>query len=188
MMRKYSWMELGVKPVKGPFSKYMTPQETAILVALVGSVSPKVMIEFGCNLGLTAKRLLDNVPSLQRYIGIDVPYDHKPTLSCQQSEVSALPGGMVDDERFQLLLAPSQTLTKDYLEVCDAVFIDGDHSQAVVTHESYLASVLVRPGGIICWHDYNNPAVEVTQTLDGLYNDGWPISCVENSWLAFMRV
>jgi hypothetical protein len=28
----------------------------------------------------------------------------------------------------------------------------------------------VRPGGIIIWHDYGNPTVEVTQVLDHLYD------------------
>jgi hypothetical protein len=44
-LRKFTAAELGVEPISGPFSKYMTPHETAILVALVKSVAPKVMIE-----------------------------------------------------------------------------------------------------------------------------------------------
>jgi len=186
---KHSWAELGVAPIKGPFSKYMTPQETAILVALVKSVSPKVMIEFGCNEGLTAKRLMDNVPTLERYIGVDVPRDHVPTLACQSNEVPLFPGlHVVDDNRFYLLFASSADLTADELEPCDAVFIDGDHSEKAVIHESHIARALLRPGGIICWHDYDNPAVEVTSAVDKLIEQGWPIDCVEHSWLAFMRI
>jgi predicted O-methyltransferase YrrM len=187
-MKRHSWVELGFRPVTGPFSKYMTPQETALLIALVDSVSPQVMIEFGCNEGITAKRILDNVPTLQRYIGIDVPSDHVPTLECQLSEVPDYAGSHVlDDERFYLMVASSQNLTGDELELCDAVFIDGDHSAAAVMHESHIARALLRPGGIIVWHDYQNPAVEVTQVLDTLCEQGWPIDAVEHSWLAFMR-
>lgn len=186
-MRKYSWTEVGMKPIRGPFSKYMTPEETAILVALVGSVAPKVMIEFGCNLGVTAKRMLDNVPSLERYIGIDVPHNHVPILKCQDTEVPTVPGGLVDDDRFLLLIEPTETLTIEQLEPCDAVFIDGDHSYSVVSHDSLLARALVRNGGIICWHDYGNPAVQVNEVISELCADGWPINYVENSWLAFMR-
>jgi hypothetical protein len=91
-LRKYTAAELGVTPIAGPFSKYMTPHETAILVALVKSVAPKVMIEFGCNVRLTAERLMQNVPTLESYIGIDVPPDHLTTLECQKSEVPACPG------------------------------------------------------------------------------------------------
>jgi predicted O-methyltransferase YrrM len=176
-------------PLRGPFSRYLGAQETALLAALIGSVKPRVMIEFGCNRGTTAKRLLDNIGSLEKYIGIDVAPDHVPTLACQRSEVPNHAGcDAADDARFLLLTMPSRSLDVEALEPCDAVFIDGDHSLPAVMHESRLARALLRPGGIICWHDYGNPAVEVTAALDALQAQGWPINCVENSWLAFLRV
>jgi predicted O-methyltransferase YrrM len=176
-------------PLRGPFSRYLNQHETAILVALVKSVAPKVMIEFGCNAGITAKRVLENVPTLGKYIGVDVPVDHETTLQCQRSEVPASAGCYAaDDPRFFLLTTRSQLLRTGHLEPCDAVFIDGDHSEAAVLHESRLARRLIRGAGIIVWHDFSNPAVEVTQALNRLHAEGWPIEHVENSWLAFMRV
>ncbi len=188
-MRKFTHAEIGAAPLRGPFSRYLNATETAILATLIGSVNPRVMIEFGCNRGITAKRLLENVPTLQRYIGIDVPPDYETVLWCQQSEVPRHAGcDAADDARFLLLTAPSWSIRAEQLEPCDAVFIDGDHSAAAVTHESVLARALLRPGGIICWHDYGNPAVEVTAALDALHDQGWPIQCVEHSWLAFARL
>jgi predicted O-methyltransferase YrrM len=185
---KFTSAELGVAPIGGPFSKYMTPHETAILVTLIKSVAPEVMIEFGCNAGITAARVLENVPTLQTYIGIDVPFDHVTTLRCQHSEVPVNAGCYAaHDQRFHLLTMRSQLLRTGHLEPCDAVFIDGDHSEAAVLHESRLARRLLRPGGIICWHDFFNPDVEVTQALTRLQGEGWAINCVENSWLAFLR-
>jgi predicted O-methyltransferase YrrM len=176
-------------PIKGPFSRYLNAHETAVLVALVKSVSPKVMIEFGCNLGITGARLLENVPTLEKYVGIDVPPDHVPVLQCQRDEVPTNAGCYAaHDPRFFLLTERSQFLRTGHLEPCDAVFIDGDHSEAAVLHESRLARRLIRGAGIIVWHDYSNPAVEVTRALDRLHEEGWPIDCVDNSWLAFMRV
>jgi predicted O-methyltransferase YrrM len=170
------------------FSRYLSGHETSILVDLVKSVSPRVMIEFGCNAGITAKRVLESVPTLERYIGVDVEPDHVPTLSCQAAEVPAQAGAFAaDDPRFFLLSSPSIRLNGDDLEPCDAVFIDGDHSDEAVTYESYMAEELVRRAGIIIWHDYGNPAVEVTRALERLAADGWPIKSVEGSWLAFMR-
>jgi len=174
--------------VPGPFSLYMTPQETSLLVALVRSVDPRTVIEFGCNQGLTARRLLDNISTIERYIGVDVPPDHDTVLECQRSEVPELAGvHAIDDRRFELLLVPTSELSIDDLEPCDAVFIDGDHSHDAVIHESLLARKLLRMGGIIVWHDYGNPAVEVTRAVDRLRDDGWVIDSVENSWLAFTR-
>jgi predicted O-methyltransferase YrrM len=179
--------DIGVVPIAGPFSHYLNWQETAILVALTRSVAPRVMIEFGCNVGITAKRVLSNVASLRKYIGIDVPPDHRPILSCQDSEVPDEPGiYAADDARFFLLLADHE-LTKADLEPCDAVFIDGDHSASAVRRDSELARELIRPGGVMCWHDHLNAAVEVTQVLERFAADGWPIKQVERSWIAFMR-
>src|SRR6516162_7665373 len=174
-------------PIKGPFSEYLGWREVELLIALVRSVEPKVMIEIGVNTGLTAKRVLDNVPSLEKYIGIDVPPDHKPAMSCQYSEVPVNPGCYAaDDPRFYLLIAGTP-LTVDDLEPCDAVFIDGDHSAAAVAHDSNLARALVRPRGVIVWHDAGNESVEVTQTLEALNSESWSIKQIDGSWLAYCR-
>jgi predicted O-methyltransferase YrrM len=187
-LRKFSNSELNVKPIGGPFSGYLNANETAILVALVKAARPRVMIEFGCNTGMTARRVLDHVPSLERYIGIDVPSYYTPLLDCQRSEVPALPGCFAEDARFYLHVSASQLLGVADLEICDAVFIDGDHSRNAVLHDSRLARRLVRRGGVIVWHDYTNPAVEVTGVIEQLVGEGWPINCVENSWIAFCEV
>jgi predicted O-methyltransferase YrrM len=168
---------------------YLNASDTAALVALVASVEPKVMIEIGCNTGHTAAAILEAVATLEKYIGIDVAPDHVPTLLCQYSEVPSHPGHhAADDPRFFLLLQDSRTLMHSDLEPCDAVFIDGDHSLKAVLHDSNLARALVRPGGIIIFHDYGNDAVEATQAIDQLRADGWAIKPIENSWLAFMRI
>lgn len=170
------------------FSRYLNQRETSLLIELVGKVCPKVMIEFGCNVGITAKRVLENVPTIEKYIGIDVPSDFITTLECQLTEVPGRAGGYVaDSDRFYLLTLPSARVTKGHLEPCDAIFIDGDHSYKAVMHESKMANDLVREGGIIVWHDFTNAAVEVSQALNELHASGWPIESIEGSWLAYMR-
>lgn len=177
--------------IAGPFSYYLGAHETAALVALVASVEPETMIEFGCHIGRTARRVMDNVPSIATYIGVDAPYGFAPALACQNSEVpfhagheAASYGG-----RFWLFECPngSADLCADDLEPIDAAFIDGDHSFAGVTRDSMLARALLRPRGVIVWHDYGNPGVEVTAALERLAGEGWPIAHVAGTWLAFMR-
>jgi len=172
-------------------NEYLNINDTAALIALFASVEPKVVIEIGCNTGRTAKNILTALPMIEKYIAIDVPPDHKPTLLCQYSEVPANAGHhAAEDPRFFLLVREggSQELGPQDLEPCDAVFIDGDHSEHAVTHDSNLARVLVRPGGVIVWHDYHNPGVEVTQAVDKLKNEGWKIDHVPNTWIAYMRI
>jgi hypothetical protein len=143
------------------------------------------MIEIGCQLGETAKAILWQVHTLERYIGIDVPYRHRTTLTGQQTEVPANPGLYAeDDPRFYLLLQDSTKLTPFDLEPCDAVFIDGDHSLFAVLHDSHLARALIRSGGIIIWHDMYNEAVEVTAALKQLR---WPVTHIEGTWLAYLQ-
>jgi hypothetical protein len=189
-MRSIAQSEIDIPRIGAFGNPFLNYRETLILIALVRSVEPKVMIEFGCNAGRTARNVLDHVPSLKHYVGVDAPFSHMPTLAQQVRERVLCPGLFVcDDPRFDLIvpLHGSLDLTPQDLPRCDAAFIDGDHSEQAVLHDSWLAFELVRPGGVIVWHDYGNPAVEVTQALDRLCCEGWPIGHVEESWIAFMR-
>jgi hypothetical protein len=190
-VRTISRAQIGLVPVHSYVNPFLNVDETEIVVGLVNSVAARVMIEFGCNVGRTARNVLDNVASIERYIGVDVPWQHKPTLAQQRHEVPSLPGLWCrEDSRFVLELRErgSLGLRPEDLIPCDALFIDGDHSKRAVLHDSALARSLVKPGGVIMWHDYGNPAVEVTPTLDRLSDFGWPIEHVEHSWIAFCRI
>lgn len=170
---------------------YLNARETAIVVDLVASVTPRVVLEFGCNSGRTAKAILDQVPSIECYVGVDVPRDYVPALTCQRGEIPLRPGYYARrDPRFELMILPDGTRgLRSSLELAaDAIFIDGDHSYFGAMHDSKLARALVRAGGIIIWHDAGNPTVEVTAVLEDLMIEGWSLEQVENSWLAFMRV
>src|SRR5215831_16407609 len=157
-----------------PFqNKYLGDVEVGLLVTLVASVNPRVMIEIGVNEGRTAAQILRALPTLERYIGIDVPPGTEPTLECQRTEVPHTAGIFAAaDERFWLLVRDRGSLDvgPQDLELADAIFIDGDHSAKAVAHDSQLSRCLVRPNGIIVWHDAGNEAVEVTQVLEQLSN------------------
>jgi predicted O-methyltransferase YrrM len=185
--------ELDPWPVNwlGLHREYLQPGEMEIIVALVRSIKATSMIEFGCRDGRTAKILLHNAPMLERYIGLDVPMSYQPILAHQRSEMVAQPGFFArDDPRFELVIRPrgSLDLKADDLPLVDAAFIDGDHSESVVAHDSDLASAIVKPGGLIIWHDYFNGAVEVQRVLDRLASLGWPIQTIDGTWLAFCRI
>src|SRR5262245_617224 len=143
-MEQIRQYRLHIKPVSGPFSAYLNERETAILINLVRRAEPKVMLEFGTNRGITARNVLQNVSTIERYIGIDVLPDHVPRLECQRTEVPQDAGCYAaDDPRFFLLMQ-TQPLTIDDLEPCDVAFIDGDHSEQGVTQDTVLAAALVR--------------------------------------------
>jgi len=169
---------------------YLNERETALVVTLVNEVRAKTVIEFGVQMGRTAAAMLRDVPTLTRYVGIDVPEGHMPTLVGQRSQVPQVPGFCAsDDPRFELIVRDhgSLDLGPHDLPPCDAAFIDGDHSEGAVLHDSGLAVRLVRKGGIIIWHDFDNPEVEVTAAIRALAGRGWPIEIINGTWLAFMR-
>jgi len=163
-----------------------------VLIALVRGVSPRHVIEFGVNVGRTAKAIMANVPGIERYTGIDVPLDYVPILALQRDNAVPNPGEMVlSDPRFHLIVRPrgSLDLTAADLDPCDVAFIDGDHGRAAVLHDTMLARALVRPGGIIVWHDYQEHGnVDVKAVLDEMHAAGAAIQRVDNCWLAFERV
>jgi predicted O-methyltransferase YrrM len=177
---------------RGLPTRFMPEGELETLIALVHSVEqPRHIIEFGVNVGRTAKAIMENVPGIEHYTGIDVPLDYVPALAIQNDNAVPNPGEMVlSDPRFHLIIRPrgSLDLTVTDLAPCDAAFIDGDHSREAVMHDSFLARALVRPGGIIVWHDYHElGTVDVKAVLDEMHLAGDAIWHVDTTWMAFER-
>jgi predicted O-methyltransferase YrrM len=199
--------QLDVRPIdwSGLTRRFMNDGELEVLIALVRSVSPQRVLEIGCNEGRTVKAVLSNVPGITKYIGVDVPPSYIPAKPVQRREVSAQPGHMaLGLSAFELMLRPrgSMDLTGAEIGLCDAVFIDGDHGWKAVLHDTLLAREIVRPGGIIVWHDYHGQGtVDVRDVLETVAKfdrsipdcddpDGPGYSTlmhVENTWLAFER-
>jgi predicted O-methyltransferase YrrM len=177
----------------GLHREYTVSGEMEIIAAMFREIEARSVIEIGCRDGRTAQVLLANVPTLRRYIGIDVPPSYAPGLDHQRAEMVDAPGHLAaSDQRFSLLICERGSLDigpQDIEQSCDAIYIDGDHSLRAVSHDSHLARALVRPGGLIIWHDYNDAVeVEVRPVLDHLADQGWPIVHIRDTWLAFMRV
>ena len=161
--------------------KYMQPGEQDVLLALIKSVEPKVMVEIGVNEGITALAVLENVPSIERYIGIDIDAAYQFEIPAQRIERPNEPGVMVKhDPRFELVLRGGVMP-----HAADVVFIDGDHGRKAVLIDSLWAAEIVNPGGLIIWHDYGNPTVEVTGVLNKLDNHGRELHHVAGTWLVF---
>ena len=146
---------------------FMTPAELRTLVHLVRSVKAERMIEIGCNSGRTAALLLRNCDHLVEYVGVDVWPGYEFDRPCQRGEVPERPGEYAAaDPRFVLMLNAEGSMGVT-LPDADVIFIDGDHSERAVRHDTKLARRLVRPGGMIIWHDYHDQeTVDVRKVLD----------------------
>ncbi|HET9426322.1 MAG TPA: class I SAM-dependent methyltransferase [Gemmatimonadaceae bacterium] len=47
-----------------------------------------------------------------------------------------------------------------FLDSCDLIFVDGSHAYSYVMSDSRKALRMIRPGGLILWHDYVGPEEE----------------------------
>lgn len=177
---------------KGLPTRYFNAGELECLLHLFESVDSKVIIEFGVNTGRNAVAAIRNIPTIERYVGVDVTPDYVTKMTCQRKEIPARPGELaLGLPQFELIVRPRGTfeLTAEDLPQCDAVFIDADHSRLGVLNDRELALQVVRPGGVIIYHDDNClPVVEVTQALNDLCSQGAVIEHVAGTWLAFERV
>ncbi|SFM00594.1 Methyltransferase domain-containing protein [Bradyrhizobium sp. NFR13] len=173
-------------------SRYVHPGELDILIYLIRSAEARTVVEFGCNSGRTAAAILRNVDSVERYVGVDVRPGYSFACKVQAREVPAVPGELaIGDKRFELLLRDRGTfdLTPDDLPSCDVVFIDADHSRPAVLNDRKLAKAIVRPGGLVVYHDDNGlEVVDVSLALDGLADEGAEIVHIAGTWLAFERM
>lgn len=172
--------------------QYSNPGEYGCLAALANSIGAKRVLEIGINYGRTAAMLLKNVPTIEKYIGIDVPPSTPLSLAVQKNEVPMIAGQFVEgDPRVRTIIRDggSFSVTPEEVGEVDFAFIDGDHSEDGVVQDTVLAMSVVRDGGIIAWHDYHHlGTVDVAQVLEGLHGAGRPIFHVKGTWIAMQTV
>jgi hypothetical protein len=169
---------------------FQSPTELGALARLLKG--RKRVMEIGCQNGRTARVLLNSVPGIEQYIGVDIPPGSITAHARQRGEVPRQPGELAaDDPRFSLLVRPRGSLAVEPYEVrwLDAVFIDGDHSTNGVERDTYLALASLKPGGLVIWHDdHDRNDVDVSAVLDGyVKTQRWPIRRIEGTWLAYME-
>ena len=180
---------LDTRPFTDVPNRFTFPEDRAALVTLFWKA--RRILEIGINDGRTAKLLLDNLPRIESYIGIDVPPWHKTRLEVQRTEVPQEAGFWVlNDKRVRIFDRPggSEAVTVEEIGECDAAFIDGDHSRIAVKHDTALARACVKKG-IIAWHDYlPGVANEVAEVIDAMAAENSAINHVRGTWLAYERI
>jgi len=148
-----------------PWHHSFQPGEWAVLWGLLEFVRPQRMLEIGVQEGHAAAPILQGMADLRLYVGVDVP-DTFSTVEAYHRQAPELVRGhlAMRDARFALLLLGGGTASLGGLLApgqFDAVLIDADHTAAGVARDTALADQLIRPGGLIVWHDLETyPPVE----------------------------
>jgi predicted O-methyltransferase YrrM len=133
-----------------PGSLGQIPEEILGFARLAAEREPQRICEIGTLHGGTSLFLCTMAPSIRRYVGIDLSVHNArlvAALAPAPVEVDFIEGSSQDDQvrrRLEGLLGGEQL---------DLLFIDGDHEYEGVRADFERHRDLVRPGGLIAFHD-----------------------------------
>lgn len=143
----------------------VTPAELMFIAALVRQRQPAVCFEIGTFDGRTTENIAANQPAGGRCYTLDLPpedvgkaalplacgdtsYIDKPASGARLSKRSR-------EERITPLFGDSGTFDfSPWDNRVDLMFVDGSHSYEYVLSDTEAAWKMVKPGGLILWHDY----------------------------------
>jgi predicted O-methyltransferase YrrM len=143
--------------------------ELALLALAACETTPgSEIIEIGTFDGRTALNLAINAPRGVAIATLDLPVHQQPALTIEQSEWQYVekpaPGARLGNcggawrdaaDRVVQLLGDSATFDwSAHLGRAGLVFVDGSHAYDYAKADSETALRLVKPGGIVLWHDY----------------------------------
>jgi predicted O-methyltransferase YrrM len=168
--------------------------EGATLAALIQKVGGKRIFEFGTYKGVSTTQLALNLPNDGMIYTLDLPEDHPAYMlsipKAEERQIAAEKGKgvLVPEElldKVTFLRSDSATFdTTPYLGSMDLVFVDGAHSYEYVKNDTEKGWEMLRPGGIIAWHDCTPSHPEVVNYLKS-FN---PIpALVRGTALAFVK-
>jgi len=93
--------------------------------------------------------------------------------------------GTAEEAKIEQLYGDSKTLDETpFLGRCDLIFIDGSHAFSYIKNDTEKALRMLRPGGLLLWHDYRGPrrARDVYRYLNQLVI-GMPLMHIRNTSL-----
>lgn len=143
----------------------------------------RVMFEFGTCTGKTAYLWARNQPAGGTVTTLTLPPEQAAQVrgaagddpvavayAREESRFSRfLYSGTAAEERIVQLLGDSKEFDeRPYAGRCDVVFVDGSHAYSYVVSDSAKALTMVRPGGLVLWHDYSPECPGVFQALNEL--------------------
>jgi hypothetical protein len=145
--------------------------EAWILATL--SKRAKLLFEFGTCTGKTTYLWARNSPPDARVVTVTLAPDEAPrTYHAEAGDDVDDSRAAIDESTFteflysgttvagkvQQLFADSKALdVGPWVGACDLVFVDGSHAYSYVVSDSEKALQLVKPGGVVLWHDYAGP-------------------------------
>jgi predicted O-methyltransferase YrrM len=142
----------------------VTDRELVTICQIVKRVAPDNVFEIGTFNGRTTLNLAINAPAATVYT-LDLPRAgvassekplHRHELVYAEKEVSGIKflGTEMEKNIVQLFGDSGSFDFMPYAHKIDLIFIDGSHTFEYVVNDSLNALQMLKPGGVILWHDY----------------------------------
>jgi hypothetical protein len=177
--------------------------EAPYLCSALVAIGGRVVLEIGTCYGRTTVQLAANAPPGGKVYTVDLPPTDSPALAGAYSasdlelvakngagEIGRLYKGTPYADRVVQLLGDSATLDYPSLldgQPVDLAFIDGGHIYEQVRADTERVLPLMRPGGVVFWHDYQPGCPGVCDYLHELAREH-PIKNVHGTELAVLRL
>lgn len=134
-------------------------EEICIISQIIEIIAPKRIFEFGTFDGRTTIHLALNAPDDALTYTLDIQSGDfefsNDNIYFEKIRVGEQVFASSVGSKIVMLTGDSKTFDfSSFMENVDFVFIDADHSYAAVINDSEIACKMVRPGGIVVWHDY----------------------------------
>lgn len=141
-------------------------------------------VEIGCWAGKSSSILVQCAIDQDSYVSLVDPFvwlegDARPAFRRNIEEHFA---GYRNWQLLEMGSGPANRL----LGPIDLLHIDGDHTLGGISNDCMLYLPDLNPGGVVCVHDYTNPAYPDIQTVLDEYTKGWEDLGVYNT-LAIRR-
>jgi len=148
----------------------MPAYDLLVLSTVCAHLQPRLLLEFGTYDGLTTLHLAMNSPAEARVVTLDLHPDDpirqqntEDTFYTRGVTVGAHFCGKAEGRKIQQVYGDTTKFDHSpYRKQVDFLFVDAGHAYELVRSDSQKALEMVRPGGVILWHDYH-------YTHDGVY-------------------
>lgn len=179
----------------------ISDRETWVLCAIASK--SKLIFELGTCTGKTTYLLARNAPADARVVTLtlapeqasvyanasgDAGRDRRAAIE-ESAFTEFFYSGTPVEGRITQLFGDSKAFDEsEYAGQCDMIFVDGSHAASYVESDSRKALRMVKPGGLIFWHDYRGPqrAPGVFTTLNRLSKE-LPLRHIEGTTLVCYR-
>ena len=146
----------------------MTSDYEAWIISTLSKIS-KNIFEFGTCSGKTTYLMSLNSPKDAKIISLTLKPDDMNNLNKNNKDNNVSYRNIINESIYQKFLfsgtcAENKIEVKfinslnfnhsQYLEQMDLIFIDGGHTYSIVKNDSEKSFQMIKPNGIILWHDY----------------------------------